>query len=139
MPTPQQVQQQELEGVSPAAKRPESWSPGVGDESTRDVKRSRRNKIQRSEKDDHKVRGLTLLRIAVADHVKATLKPTWQEGQMSKEAFKTIAKKAVEKVLSAVKPHQVPNTEEKVATYMVTAKPKISKLVQGYVDKYVRS
>lgn len=135
----QHLQQQDLENVSPAAKRPPSWSLGEGDESSRDEKRSRRDKIQRTDREDHKARGLTLLRIAVAEHVKATLKPTWQEGQMSKEAFKTIAKKAVEKVLSAIKPHQVPNTEEKVASYMVIAKPKIEKLVQGYVDKYVRA
>jgi len=126
----QQQQQQELENVSPAPERPQSWSPGGGDESNKDEKRSKRDKSQKSDKEDHKVRGLTLLRIAVAEHVKATLKPTWQEGQMSKEAFKTIAKKAVEKVLSAIKPHQVPNTDEKVATYMVNAKPKIAKLVQ---------
>lgn len=140
----QPQQQQELENVSPAPERPQSWSPGGGDDSNKDERRAdkrskRDNKSHKSEKDDHKVRGLTLLRTAVAEHVKDTLKPTWREGQMSKEAFKTIAKKAVDKVLSAIKPHQVPNTEEKVATYMENARPKIAKLVQGYVDKYVKA
>ena len=123
-----------LENVSPAPERPQSWSPGGGGETNksekRTEKRSKRDKDYKSDKEDHKVRGLTLLRTAVAEHVKETLKPTWREGQMSKEAFKTIAKKAVDKVLSAIKPHQVPNTEEKVATYMVNARPKIAKLVQ---------
>lgn len=123
----------DLENVSPAPERPQSWSPGGGGENKsekRSDKRNKRDKGYKNDKEDHKVRGLTLLRTAVAEHVKVTLKPTWREGQMSKEAFKTIAKKAVDKVLSAIKPHQVPNTEEKVATYMMNARPKIAKLVQ---------
>lgn len=122
-----------LENVSPAPEGPQSWSPGGGETNKsekRADKKSKRDKDYKSDKEDHKVRGLTLLRTAVAEHVKETLKPTWREGQMSKEAFKTIAKKAVDKVLSAIKPQHVPNTEEKVATYMVNARPKIAKLVQ---------
>ncbi|XP_024373661.1 uncharacterized protein [Physcomitrium patens] len=131
-----------LESVSPAPEEPQNWSPGGGGDTNKDDKRGdkrdRRDKDHKSDK-DHKVKGMTFLRTAVAEHVKETLKPTWREGQMSKEAFKTIAKKAVDKVLSAIKPHQVPTTEEKVEAYMMIARPKISKLVQGYVDKYVKT
>lgn len=121
-----------LESVSPAPEEPQNWSPGGGDETNKGDKRA--DKRNKRDKEDHKIRGLTLLRTAVADHVKETLKPTWREGQMSKEAFKTIAKKAVDKVLSVIKPHQVPNTDEKVAVYMENARPKITKLVEVFHD-----
>ncbi len=75
-------------------------------------------------------RGLTLVRAAVTEYVKDVLKPTWREGHMSKEAFKTIAKRAVDKVLGALQPHQIPKTAEKVDTYMSCSRPKILKLVQ---------
>lgn len=121
-----------LESLSPAPEEPQNWSPGGGDETNKGDKRA--DKKNKREKEDNKIRGLTLLRTAVAEHVKETLKPTWREGQMSKEAFKTIAKKAVDKVLDAIKPHQVPKTDEKVAVYMENARPKITKLVQVFHD-----
>jgi hypothetical protein len=117
-----------LENVSPAPEG--NWSPAAGGETKKGSSDRKRDKEKKRDKEEHKVRGLTLLRTAVAEHVKDVLKPTWREGHMSKEAFKTIAKKAVDKVLEAIKPHQVPKTDEKVAHYMENARPKISKLVQ---------
>lgn len=81
-------------------------------------------------------RGLKLLRTAVADRVKALLKPSWKEGRLSKDAFKTIAKKAVEKVTGNLPSHHIPKSQEKVDQFMTVSSSKISKLVQGYVDKY---
>jgi intein-encoded DNA endonuclease-like protein len=71
-----------------------------------------------------------MLRAAVADHVKEVLKPTWREGYMSKEAFKTIAKKAVEKVVGNLPSHHIPKSQEKVDQFMKSSRHKISKLVQ---------
>ncbi|KAJ7515650.1 hypothetical protein O6H91_22G022100 [Diphasiastrum complanatum] len=79
-----------------------------------------------------------LLRVAVTEYVKEVLKPTWKEGHMSKEAFKTIAKKAVDKVLGTLQSHQVPKTQDKVDHFMSFSRQKIAKLVQGYVEKYVK-
>ncbi|KAH7332361.1 hypothetical protein KP509_20G084000 [Ceratopteris richardii] len=109
---------------------PENWSPGQPTdvaEADKDHALSKKSN-----------RGLKMLRAAIADHVKEVLKPTWKEGYMSKEAFKTIAKKAVEKVIGNVPSHHIPKSQEKVDQYMKAARPKISKLVQGYVDKYLK-
>ncbi|KAI5067089.1 hypothetical protein GOP47_0018212 [Adiantum capillus-veneris] len=81
-------------------------------------------------------RGLKLLRTAVADRVKVLLKPAWKEGRLSKDAFKTIAKKAVEKVTGNLPSHHIPKSQEKVDQFMSVSSSKISKLVQGYIDKY---
>lgn len=109
---------------------PENWSPGPpadDAETGKDPALSKKSS-----------RGLKMLRAAIADHVKEVLKPTWKEGYMSKEAFKTIAKKAVEKVVGNLPSHHIPKSQEKVDQYMKTSRPKISKLVQGYVDKYLK-
>ncbi|CAK9883399.1 unnamed protein product [Sphagnum jensenii] len=146
-----------LENVSPATDENQNWNSGpVTSEKesgpTGDTKDRDHNQLQsaKNDKEEHsrvgrdkegrvkEGRGLTLVRAAVTEYVKDVLKPTWREGHMSKEAFKTIAKKAVDKVLGALQPHQIPKTPEKVDTYMTSSRPKILKLVQGYVDKYVK-
>ncbi|KAL3698141.1 hypothetical protein R1sor_012217 [Riccia sorocarpa] len=95
---------------------------------------------QDQKKKDKDSRTLNLIRKAIAEHVKDLLKPTWKEGQMSKDAFKTIAKKAVDKVIGALEAKgSIPRSQEKLDFFMETSKPKIAKLVKGYVDKYVKS
>ncbi|KAH7292077.1 hypothetical protein KP509_29G050700 [Ceratopteris richardii] len=101
---------------------PESWSP----QQQADEKETGKDQVL-SKKSS---RGLKMLRAAIADHVKDVLKPTWKEGYMSKEAFKTIAKKAVEKVIGNLPSHHIPKSQEKVDQYMKSSRPKISKLVQ---------
>ncbi|XWS51240.1 hypothetical protein CRYUN_Cryun12cG0159700 [Craigia yunnanensis] len=44
-------------------------------------------------------RSMKLFKVVLADYVKEVLKPSWQQGNMSKEAFKTIVKKTVDKEL----------------------------------------
>ncbi|MCO5558690.1 hypothetical protein L7F22_012276 [Adiantum nelumboides] len=109
---------------------PENWSPGPPAD---DIETGKGQALSKKSS-----RGLKMLRTAIADHVKEVLKPTWKEGYMSKEAFKTIAKKAVEKVVGNLPSHHIPKSQEKVDQYMRTSRPKISKLVQGYVDKYLK-
>ena len=43
-------------------------------------------------------KGTTMVRVAVADLCKKLLKPLWKEGTMSREVFKVICKKVVDKV-----------------------------------------
>lgn len=43
-------------------------------------------------------KGNSLVRSGVADLVKKLLKPLWQEGNMSRDMFKVICKKVVDKV-----------------------------------------
>ncbi|XP_060968213.1 uncharacterized protein LOC115710497 isoform X1 [Cannabis sativa] len=76
-------------------------------------------------------------KIAIADFVKDVLKPSWRQGNMSKEAFKTIVKKTVDKVSGAMKGHQIPKSQAKIDHYINSSQRKLTKLVMGYVDKYV--
>ncbi|URE00003.1 zinc finger CCCH domain-containing protein [Musa troglodytarum] len=78
-------------------------------------------------------------RTALVDFLKELLKPVWKEGHLSKDAHKMIVKKASEKVLSALQPHQIPSDTESISHYLSISKPKLLKLVEGYVNKYSKS
>ncbi|KAL3529662.1 hypothetical protein ACH5RR_008984 [Cinchona calisaya] len=91
--------------------------------------KSKRNKESRSMK---------LFKVAIADFVKEVLKPSWRQGNMSKEAFKTIVKKTVDRVSGAMKSHQIPKSQSKINHYIDSSQRKLTKLVMGYVDKYVK-
>ncbi|RCV30181.1 hypothetical protein SETIT_6G073300v2 [Setaria italica] len=80
---------------------------------------------------------LKMFKVALADFVKEALKPTWKEGQMSREVHKTIVKKVVDKVTSTVE--NTPPTKEKIEIYMSYSKEKLNKLVQAYVGKYAKA
>ncbi|KAK9080397.1 hypothetical protein SSX86_000155 [Deinandra increscens subsp. villosa] len=83
-------------------------------------------------------RSMKLCKIALANFVKEVLKPSWRQGNMSKEAFKTIVKKTVDKVSGAMKKHQIPKSQTKIDHYIDSSQRKLTKLVMGYVDKYVK-
>ncbi|KAJ6834937.1 uncharacterized protein M6B38_123110 [Iris pallida] len=83
-------------------------------------------------------RSMRLFKIALADFVKEVLKPSWRQGIMSKEAFKTIVKKTVDKVSGAMSSHQIPKSQAKINQYVESSQRKLTKLVMGYVDKYVK-
>lgn len=83
-------------------------------------------------------KGMKMFKCAIVDFVKDALKPNWKEGQLSREAHKTIVKKVVEKVTGAMQSQNIPHTQEKIDIYMSHSKPKLSKLVQAYVEKYVK-
>ncbi|GAB4848267.1 hypothetical protein Ancab_002934 [Ancistrocladus abbreviatus] len=85
------------------------------------------------------LKGIRSFKFALAEFVKELLKPTWKEGQVSKEVYKTIVKKVVDKVMDTVQGAHIPQTKEKVDQYLSFSKPKLSKLVQAYVEKYQKS
>ncbi|XVF25768.1 hypothetical protein REPUB_Repub13aG0242000 [Reevesia pubescens] len=76
---------------------------------------------------------------ALVDLIKELLKPTWREGHLSKDAHNTIVKKAVDKVLGTIQPHQIPITSESIKQYLSLFQPKIERLVEGYIKKYGKS
>ncbi|KAL1096779.1 hypothetical protein V6Z11_D06G246400 [Gossypium hirsutum] len=76
---------------------------------------------------------------ALVDLIKQLLKPTWREGHLSKDAHNTIVKKAVDKVFGSIQPHQLPVTFESVKQYLSSSQPKITRLVEGYIEKYKKS
>ncbi|KAJ7956486.1 Zinc finger CCCH domain-containing protein 55 [Quillaja saponaria] len=83
-------------------------------------------------------RSMKLFKVSIANFVKEVLKPSWRQGNMSKVAFKTIVKKTVDKVSGAMKGHQVPKSQAKINQYIDSSQRKLTKLVMGYVDKYVK-
>ncbi|KAF6154912.1 hypothetical protein GIB67_018349 [Kingdonia uniflora] len=78
-------------------------------------------------------------KFAVAEFVKELLKPSWKDGQLSKEAHKTIVKKVVDKVSGSVQGEHVPQTNEKIDLYLTYSKSKLTKLVQAYVERQVKA
>ncbi|XP_017701620.1 zinc finger CCCH domain-containing protein 55-like isoform X3 [Phoenix dactylifera] len=85
------------------------------------------------------MKGIRLFKCALVEYVKDILKPTWKEGHLSKEAHKTIVKKVVEKVTGAMQGPNIPQTQEKIDLYLLHSKTKLNRLVQAYVEKYVKS
>ncbi|ESW10363.1 hypothetical protein PHAVU_009G202700 [Phaseolus vulgaris] len=83
-------------------------------------------------------RSMKLFKVSIANFVKEVLKPSWRQGNMSKVAFKTIVKKTVDKVSGAMKGHRVPKSQVKISQYIDSSQQKLTKLVMGYVDKYVK-
>ncbi|KAJ7957003.1 Zinc finger CCCH domain-containing protein 38 [Quillaja saponaria] len=81
------------------------------------------------------VKGIRAFKFSLAEFVKELLKPTWKEGKITKEDYKTIVKKVVDKVTSTVQGAHIPQTQEKIDHYLSFSKPKLNKLVQAYVEK----
>ncbi|GAB2251740.1 hypothetical protein Droror1_Dr00004587 [Drosera rotundifolia] len=84
-------------------------------------------------------RSMKLFRAELADFVKEVLKPSWREGSMSKEAFKTIVRKTVDKVATSMKNKRVPKSKEKIIQYIDSSHRKLTQLVEGYVNKYAKA
>ncbi|KAL8226405.1 hypothetical protein R6Q57_016237 [Mikania cordata] len=80
-------------------------------------------------------KAMRAFKIALVELVKEILKPTWKEGKMSREVYKTIVKKVVEKVTSTIQGVQIPRTQEKTDQYLTFSKSKITKLVEAYVGR----
>ncbi|KAG8074043.1 hypothetical protein GUJ93_ZPchr0006g42698 [Zizania palustris] len=118
-----------VENLSPDPLGVKDWSSEVpGDvDNDESVDKNKRAKDSRSMK---------LFKVAIADFVKEVLKPSWRQGNMSKEAFKTIVRKTVDKVSSSVPSNHIPKTPAKIKQYVQSSQRKVTKLVMGYVDKY---
>lgn len=75
-------------------------------------------------------KGIKLFKCALVEVVKDLLKPSWKDGQLSREAHKTIVKKVVDKVTGTMEAGVIPQTQEKIDTYLSHSKGKLTKLVQ---------
>ncbi|XP_019434527.1 PREDICTED: zinc finger CCCH domain-containing protein 55-like isoform X5 [Lupinus angustifolius] len=97
------------------------------------------NMDQKGGPDDDKkskdTKGVRTFKFALVDLVKELLKPAWKEGQINKEDYKAIVKKVVDKVTGTMQGTNIPQTQEKIDHYLSFSKPKLSKLVQAYVER----
>ncbi|XP_052189012.1 zinc finger CCCH domain-containing protein 55-like isoform X2 [Diospyros lotus] len=84
-------------------------------------------------------KAMRLFKIALVEFVKEILKPKWKEGQMSREVHKTIVKKAVDKVTSTIQGANIPKTQEKIDQYLSYSKTKLTKLVEAYTERLLKS
>uniref|UniRef100_A0A1S3B2H8 C3H1-type domain-containing protein n=1 Tax=Cucumis melo TaxID=3656 RepID=A0A1S3B2H8_CUCME len=80
-------------------------------------------------------KGIRAFKFALVEFVKELLKPTWKEGHISKDVYKTIVKKVVDKVTGTLQGGHIPQTQEKIDHYLSFSKSKLTKLVQAYVDR----
>ncbi|KAJ8534899.1 hypothetical protein K7X08_016627 [Anisodus acutangulus] len=81
----------------------------------------------------------THFRGALVEFVKELLKPTWHEGLLMRDAYKMIVKKAVDKIINSLTPDQIPKMAESIKQYLSVSKPKVAKLIEGYLEKYGKS
>ncbi|VVB17552.1 unnamed protein product [Arabis nemorensis] len=98
-----------------------------------------RKKSRENPKEKDPSRSMKLFKVVLTKFVKDLLKPSWKQGNMSKEAFKTIVKRAVEKVSNSMEGRHIPKSRAKIDRYIDTSQQKLTKLVMGYVDKYVKA
>ncbi|KAL8143479.1 hypothetical protein V2J09_016511 [Rumex salicifolius] len=92
--------------------------------------------------DDKNVKGMKEMRpfkFALAEFVKELLTPAWKEGKLSKQVYKTIVKKVVDKVAGSIQDPHVPGTKDKIDQYMSFSKPKLIKLVQAYLERFKKN
>ncbi|KAL6012024.1 hypothetical protein ACLOJK_002495 [Asimina triloba] len=119
-----------VENASPQPGEGKNWSPtdpiDLTNAAAGEVEIDQAKSPGRSKKDS---RSMKLFRIAIADFVKDILKPSWRQGNMSKEAFKTIVKKTVDKVSGAMQSHQIPKSQAKINQYVDSSRRKLTKLV----------
>nr|XP_009386491.1 PREDICTED: uncharacterized protein LOC103973599 isoform X1 [Musa acuminata subsp. malaccensis] len=130
-----------VENESPQLIDGKDWSPDmpaeVGNSGAGEIEIDQVQSTGKSKKTKDS-RSMKLFKVALAEFVKEVLKPSWRQGNMSKEAFKTIVKKTVDKVSGSVPSHQIPKTQAKINQYVESSQRKLTKLVMGYVDKYVK-
>lgn len=121
-----------VENESPNPDEGKSWSPGIANDLVNTgVGEIEIDQVQTSgkSKKNKDSRSMKLFKIAIADFVKEVLKPSWRQGNMSKEAFKTIVKKTVDKVSGAMQSHQIPKSQSKINQYVESSQRKLTKLV----------
>ncbi|KAL1210088.1 Zinc finger CCCH domain-containing protein 55 [Cardamine amara subsp. amara] len=100
---------------------------------------TRKKSLEKKSKEKDSSRSMKLFKVVLTKFVKDLLKPSWRQGNMSKEAFKTIVKRAVEKVSNSMEGRRMPKSRAKIDRYIDSSQHKLTKLVMGYVDKYVKA
>ncbi|KAI4365513.1 hypothetical protein MLD38_021492 [Melastoma candidum] len=124
----QEVKETEEKGVEEIENEKEKGKEMQDDEKLENIGKDRGGKKTKEAKN------LRAFKFALVEFVKDLMKPTWKEGQMDKEAYKTIVRKVVDKVTGTMQGN-IPQSQDKIEQYLTFAKPKLTKLVQAYVEK----
>ena len=88
-----------------------------------------RKKSREKSKERDSSRSMKLFKVVLTKFVKDLLKPSWRQGNMSKEAFKTIVKRVVDKVSNSMEGRRIPKSRAKIDKYIDSSQQKLTKLV----------
>ncbi|CAI9303123.1 unnamed protein product [Lactuca saligna] len=116
-------------GKTPKKKQEETVGKGKGSENEKGKEGNNGN--------DEKC--MRQFRAALVEFVKEILKPKWKEGRMTREVYKSVVKKVIDKITTTIQQVQIPKTQPKIELYLTHSKPKITKLVEAYVEKLVKA
>ncbi|KZV43328.1 hypothetical protein F511_22402 [Dorcoceras hygrometricum] len=70
------------------------------------------------------------------EHIRDLLRQYWEQGKLSKDAYKIIMKKSIDKIIGSIEASKFPKTKSDHQKYVAASKSKIFELVQAYVKKY---
>lgn len=127
------------ETLTPNSNNENPKADNIAREADSTTRRKSRGDAKEEKDSSSSSRSMKLFQVAVTKFVKELLKPSWRQGNMSKEAFKTIVKRAVDKVSNSMEGRRVPKSKAKIDKYIDSSRDKLTKLVMGYVDKYVKA
>ncbi|XP_073018475.1 zinc finger CCCH domain-containing protein 55-like [Primulina eburnea] len=84
----------------------------------------------------NKMKVVNAFKFVLIEHIRGVLKPFWKQGNLSRDAYKIILKKSVDKILESIEASKFPKNKSDHQKYLSASKSKIFELVQAYVKKY---
>lgn len=117
------------ETLTPNSNNENPKADNIAREADSTTRRKSRGDAKEEKDSSSSSRSMKLFQVAVTKFVKELLKPSWRQGNMSKEAFKTIVKRAVDKVSNSMEGRRVPKSKAKIDKYIDSSRDKLTKLV----------
>lgn len=80
------------------------------------------------ESSSNKIKAVNAFKFVLVEHIKDVLKPYWKQGNLSRDAYKIIMKKSVDKIIESIEAS--PKTKNDHHKYLSASKSKIFELIQ---------
>ncbi|XP_073120789.1 uncharacterized protein [Henckelia pumila] len=81
------------------------------------------------------IREIHSFKFVLIEHIRQILKPFWEQGNLSKDAYKIVIKKSIDKIIASIQPSKFPRSKNDHHRYISASRSKIFELVQAYVKK----
>ncbi|XP_075514654.1 uncharacterized protein LOC142549549 [Primulina tabacum] len=88
------------------------------------------------ESSSNKIKAVNAFKFVLIEHIRDVLKPYWKQGNLSRDAYKIILKKYVDKIIESIEASKFPKTKSDHQKHLSASKSKIFELIQAYVKKY---
>ncbi|XP_073123938.1 uncharacterized protein [Henckelia pumila] len=85
-----------------------------------EVDRSKSNKVQE----------VHSFKFVLIEHIRQILKPFWEQGNLSKDAYKIVMKKSIDKIIASIQASKFPRSRNDHQRYISASRSKIFELVQ---------